>query len=99
MPAPPTKYIDLSLFVLFIIVSKFPTLTYAVSIVTGVIIIILFDHCALACYWLFCVFGDFISSFCILSIYAQCFRPCANTGILEFVETINGSTSQIYEVL
>ena len=99
MPAPPTKYIDLSLFVLFIIVSKFPTLTYAVSIVTGVIIIILFDHCALACYWLFCVFGVFISSFCLLSIYAQCFRPRANTGILEFVETINGSTSQIYEVL
>ena len=89
MPAPPTKYIDLSLFVLFIIVSKFPTLTYAVSIVTGVIIIILFDHCALACYWLFCVFGVFISSFCILSIYAQCFHSRANTGILEFVETTN----------
>ena len=89
MPGPPTKYIDLSLFVLFIIVSKFPTLTYAVNIVTGVIIIILFDHCALACYWLFCVFGDLISSFCILSIYTQCFRPSANTGILEFVETIN----------
>ena len=89
MPAPPTKYIDLSLFVLFIIVSKFPTLTYAVSIVTGVIIIILFDHCALARYWLFCVFGVFISSFCLLPIYAQCFHSRANTGILEFVETAN----------
>ena len=89
MPAPPTKYIDLSLFVLFIIVSQFPTLTYTVSIVTGVIIIILFDHCAIACYWLFCVFGVFISSFCLLPIYAQCFHSRANTGILEFVETTN----------
>ena len=89
MPAPPTKYIDLSLFVLFIMVSKFPTFTYAVNIITGVIIIILFDHCALACYWLFCVFGVFISSFCLLPIYAQCFHSRANTGILEFVETTN----------
>ena len=89
MPGAPTKYIDLSLFVFFIMFLKFPTLTSTVNIITGVIIIILFDHCALACYWLFCVFGVFISSFCLLPIYAQCFHSRANTGILEFVETTN----------
>ena len=89
MPAPPTKYINFLLFVLFIVVYTFLTLTYAVNIIFGVIIIILFDHCALACYWSFCDFGVFISSFCLSTIYAKCFRPCANTGILEFVETIN----------